>query len=150
MVELSELAAARPLTASYLQWILIHSSQLISLADQPRIIAAINSSLEQPLICPGPTKVIRDKREGQVHIPIDLVNLKVFTDYAGLREAEAYIKFTLVDKVENSDFLFSTVNVTDFYAFDSKLRIAQFPFEGGFVCKVMKIEIYFKKAFCAT
>jgi hypothetical protein len=132
-MELESFAKARPLTASYVQWIMVYCPNLLSAEDQCRVLEAIRSALVvTPTQRPPPRF---DEREEEVRKPHSLSSLKVFSNYILLQNLKSELNFTLVNE-NSADFLFPTQNVTDFHSLDSKHRVSQFPFEGGFVCKV--------------
>mmetsp|Transcript_20762 Transcript_20762/g.18920 ORF Transcript_20762/g.18920 Transcript_20762/m.18920 type:complete len:158 (+) Transcript_20762:77-550(+) len=64
--------------------------------------------------------------------------LKIFTDYEYAKQLLVKSNnCTVVNSLSEANFLLTALHITDFYGLPLDLRVNQFPYEGGFVRKVM-------------
>ena len=136
IVSLEQISSVRPLTLPFASWLVNCFSDHLSSIDLQRLREALqNNPNTQPVYSPRP-KRDGDKRPDDMVVPSNLASLIVYSDYPviqGLNRDK--IAFQLTDVAEDASFLFLLSNIENFYSIHQ--RVSQFPYEGGFVCKVV-------------
>ena len=143
-LDLASLSTLRPLSVSFASWIIETCSEILYEHERLSLQEAVRMALiDTKLINPAPrvsssSELKMDKRSSDdLFIPNNISQLKVYTDYEYFKNliGKLDIEFQVVNTKEEADFLFLVHNnIRDFYSISQ--RVSQFPYEGGFVCKV--------------
>ena len=149
-VSWSQLSILRhPVSVSFVSWVIetcpeiLYDHELLSLQEAVHM-ALKDTKLINPAPVTSSSELKRDKRstnhdDDTFVVPNSISDLKVFTDYEYFGKNlidKLDLAFQLVNTKEEADFLFLAHNIRDFYSIPSTQRVNQFPYEGGFVCKV--------------
>jgi hypothetical protein len=111
----------------------------IRISETQAIIEAIKISVQQPLPKASlPDVERRDKRDSiETSIDKDGFVPKIYSDYEFGRNAiQSSTAYPVVDDINEADFIFTHLRVTNFYDIPQYLRVNQFPYEGSLVRKV--------------
>jgi hypothetical protein len=149
-IALSNVAAERALTVSLAAWLLARfepdafqdASEYLMLVNG--VDSAMSSGGQLPSCAAPPPGGRKDPRDsGHETRPPPTERVRIFSDYEFAVETLRKIpSVELVENAELADFLLVTGHIQNFTSLPQTQRVCQFPYEGGFVRKVLMTNDY--------